>query len=63
MEGSNKVLIYSNKVLPKMDAMYAEQAAFARAISENTTPVVSGQDGLEALRIAELINQQLLDKQ
>lgn len=62
MEGSDKSLVYSNKELPKLDAMYAEQDAFAKAIMENTAPVVSGQDGLEALRIAEQINQQLLDQ-
>ncbi|MCF7806945.1 MAG: Gfo/Idh/MocA family oxidoreductase [Candidatus Marinimicrobia bacterium] len=63
MEGSDKILIYSNKELPKQDAMHAEQTAFAQCISENSIPVVSGQDGLEALRIAEQINQQLLDQQ
>jgi predicted dehydrogenase len=59
MEGSDKAIIYTNKDLPKIDAMYAEQAAFAKAISENLTPLVSGQDGLEALRIAERINELL----
>lgn len=63
MEGSDKVLLYSNKALPEMDAMYAEQTAFAQSILEDATPVVSGEDGLEALRIAEQINQQLLDQQ
>ena len=63
LEGSDKSIVYTNKDLPKTDAMYTEQAAFAKAIRQNETPVVSGHDGLEALRIAELINQQLIDQQ
>lgn len=63
MEGSDKSILYSNRELPRHDAMHAEQAAFAKAIHSKTTPLVSGRDGLEALRIAELINQQLLDQQ
>ena len=59
MEGSDKVIVYTNRELPQLDAMYAEQAAFAKSIRLQQTPVVSGRDGLEALRIAELINQQL----
>ncbi len=60
MEGSDKAIVYTNRELPQLDAMYAEQAAFAKSIRLQQTPVVSGRDGLEALRIAELINQQLL---
>lgn len=63
MEGSDKAIIYTNKDLPKVDAMYAEQAAFAQAIRQDKTPLVSGRDGLEALRIAERINQQLMGQE
>lgn len=63
MEGSDKVILYNNQKLPKIDAMHAEQTAFALAIINDQTPLVSGRDGLEALRIAELINQQLLEQQ
>jgi len=62
LEGSDKDIIYTNQELPHQDAMYAEQASFAQAVRKNKTPVVSGQDGLEALRVAELINQHLLEK-
>jgi len=60
MEGSDKAIVYTNRELPQLDAMFAEQAAFANSIKLQQTPVVSGRDGLEALRIAEQINQQLL---
>ncbi|NQV16617.1 Gfo/Idh/MocA family oxidoreductase [bacterium] len=63
LEGSGKSIIYTNRELPKQDAMYTEQAAFALSIRTQTRPLVNGRDGLEALRIAELINQQLLDQQ
>lgn len=63
MTGSDKAIVYSNRELPKLDAMYAEQAAFANSIHLKQTPVVSGRDGLEALRIAEMINQQLVSQQ
>lgn len=61
MEGSDKSIIYSKKSLQDVDAMYAEQAAFAKAIRDNSTPVVSGEDGLEALKLADRINQLLLE--
>lgn len=63
LEGSDKVILYNKQELPKGDAMYAEQEAFAAAINLNKTPLVSGRDGVEALRIADLINQQLVDQQ
>ena len=63
MEGSDKAILYTNKDLPKTDAMYAEQAAFAQSIQNDTTPLVSGLDGLEALRIAERINAELQAQQ
>ncbi len=59
LEGSDKQIIYRNLVPDERDAMYAEQAAFAWSIHHDSVPVVSGRDGLEALRIAEQINQQL----
>ena len=62
LEGSDKAIVYTNRSLPKQDAMYAEQSAFARAILKDETPLVSGRDGLEALKIAERINQELLDQ-
>jgi predicted dehydrogenase len=53
--GSEKKIRYQNIELPDVDAMLAEQTSFAESIMNNTTPVVSGEDGAEALRVAELI--------
>ena len=61
MEGSDKAIVYANRELPSRDAMYTEQASFAQAIRSGQQPLVSGEDGLEALRIAEMINAQLQD--
>ncbi len=62
LEGSGRHIAYRKLALEKQDAMAAEQASFARAIRENVSPKVTGRDGLEALRIAETINQQLLQQ-
>ena len=55
----DKQIVYRNLKSKGSDAMYDEQTAFAMAIINDTDPVVSGVDGLEALRIAEEINKQL----
>lgn len=59
LEGSDKQIIYRNLPREEQDAMYTEQAAFAWAIADDDVPIVSGEDGYEALRIAEQINAQL----
>jgi predicted dehydrogenase len=55
IKDSTKKIQYQNIELPDTDAMLAEQTAFAEAIINNTQPIVSGEDGAEALRVAELI--------
>lgn len=47
-----KNIIYEQPKLPEDDAMQAEWKSFFHAISTNTKPVVSGQDGLNALKVA-----------
>lgn len=44
---------------PKGDAILAEIEAFVHAIQTKTTPIVSGKDGLNALKIATDISKQL----
>ncbi len=52
---TDRKIVYTKPELPDNDAMRAEQLAFGKAIQNNTEPIVSGADGLEALRIAEKI--------
>jgi len=62
-KGKNKKhIIYNQPKPPEDDAMQAEWKSFFRSIATNTRPVVSGEDGYEALKIAiqitEIIKQQ-----
>jgi len=50
-------IIYNQPQPPEDDAMQAEWKSFLHAIETATTPVVSGQDGLEALKIATEITE------
>jgi len=43
----------------KADALHRELAAFIEAIQTHTQPVVTGQDGLRALALAEEISNQI----
>lgn len=58
-------IIYEQPKPPEGDAMRAEWQAFIDAVRNNTRPIVNGEDGLKALRVAEEItaiiskNQQL----
>lgn len=48
-------IIYEQPPTPEIDAMQAEWMAFYRAVMDNTRPIVSGEDGLRALIVAEKI--------
>ncbi|MBN2413291.1 Gfo/Idh/MocA family oxidoreductase [candidate division KSB1 bacterium] len=50
-------IIYTQPQPPDEDAMQAEWKSFFHAIETGGTPVVSGQDGLEALKIATEITE------
>jgi predicted dehydrogenase len=52
-----KNIVYEKPEIPADDAMQAEWKSFLKAIKENSTPVVSGQDGLEALNVATKITE------
>jgi predicted dehydrogenase len=45
-------IIYEQPTTPEMDAMQAEWRSFFKAIQTGSTPIVSGEDGLNALVVA-----------
>ncbi len=50
-----KFIIYEQPEQVKINAMQHEQNLFVKSILENSRPIVNGEDGLQALRVAELI--------
>ncbi len=57
-KGKNKKhIIYNQPKPPEDDAMQAEWKSFFHAIATNSRPVVSGEDGYEALKIAIQITE------
>ena len=55
----DKKIIYQKPEVPEVNAIYEEQAAFVDAVSNNSPVAVSAEEATEALRIAELIIEQL----
>lgn len=54
-EGVKKQIYYDNPDVPANNAILDELESFADAINNNTTPIVTLEDGTEALRIAHRI--------
>ena len=54
-EGLKKQIYFDNPEVPSNNAILDELDAFAKAIKENTTPIVSLEAGTEALRVAKMI--------
>ncbi len=50
-----KVLVYENPEKPELNALKHELQLFINAITNGERPVVSGEDGLKALKVAEEI--------
>jgi predicted dehydrogenase len=50
-------IIYEQAPIPEGDAMTAEWNSFIHAIRQNVRPIVSGEDGLKALKIAQEITR------
>jgi predicted dehydrogenase len=55
----NKKIIYHKPIIPEINAIAEEQNAFIRAIQEKSSVAVSAEEAAEALRIAELITEQI----
>ncbi len=54
-EGIRKQIYFDNPEVPSNNAILDELDAFAKAIKENSTPIVSLEAGTEALRVAKMI--------
>ena len=57
-EGVKKQIYFDNPTIPTNNAILDELETFAHAINTNTTPVVTLNDGTEALRVATMIINQ-----
>ncbi len=55
----NKRIVYEKPEIRQTNAIFEEQKAFVEAINKKTPVAVSAHEAAEALRIAELINEQL----
>jgi predicted dehydrogenase len=54
-----KSVVYEQADAPKVNALEYELLLFIKAVAERTVPVVSGEDGLKALKTADLIVQRI----
>jgi predicted dehydrogenase len=54
-EGVKKQIYFDNPKVDPNNAILDELESFAAAIQNNTTPIVSLEDGTEALRVAYMI--------
>ena len=61
-EGEKKQIYFANPEVSPNNAILDELESFADAINNNTTPIVTLQDGTEALRVAYLIIDSMNDK-
>jgi predicted dehydrogenase len=59
---NNLPLEFESWSLEKGDALLAETQAFVKAVAENTPVVVSGRDGLEAMRLAIAIQNDIKNR-
>ena len=57
-EGVKKQIYFDNPTIPTNNAILDELETFAHAINTNSTPVVTLNDGTEALRVATMIINQ-----
>jgi len=55
----NKKIIYHKPIISEINAIAEEQNAFVKAIREKSPVAVSAEEAAEALRIAELITEQI----
>jgi len=52
---NKKSVVYEQPEVKQVNALKHELCLFAKAVLNDTTPIVSGEDGLKALQVAEMI--------
>ncbi|MCP5063925.1 MAG: Gfo/Idh/MocA family oxidoreductase [Ignavibacteriae bacterium] len=52
---NKKSVVYEQPEVKQVNALKHELCLFAKAVQNDTTPIVSGEDGLKALQVAEMI--------
>lgn len=57
--GNEKQIYFDNPQVDANNAILDELETFADAINNNTTPIVTLEDGTEALRVAHMIIQSM----
>ena len=62
VEGIKKQIYFDNPTVEPNNAILDELNAFADAINNNTTPIVTLEDGTEALRVAYMIIDSMENK-
>jgi predicted dehydrogenase len=55
----SRILKIEELSMKSYEPLYAELESFVRCIQENVSPIVSGEDGLEAIRIARAITDDI----
>jgi predicted dehydrogenase len=61
-EGEKKQIYFNNPEVSHNNAILDELETFADAINNNTTPIVTLEDGTEALRVAHMIIDSMNEK-
>ncbi len=61
-DGNKKIVVFERPEIPEINPMQYEQKLFIEAILEDKRPVVNGEDGLRALRVADKIIRQIDEK-
>ncbi|HJM86313.1 MAG TPA: gfo/Idh/MocA family oxidoreductase, partial [Candidatus Marinimicrobia bacterium] len=57
--GNNRQIVYEKPKQEKVNALQMELTNFVEAIEGKSEPIVSGEDGREALRLALLIQEKI----
>jgi len=58
-EGTKKQIVYEQPAIEETNALQEELRSFVEAVESGTDPIVSGEDGVRALEVAQLIQEKV----